>query len=249
MSAAEFCRLTISVIQIRPLDLGSVVALACMRIPSPPGTIMGLLVAEPYPCHLLSVSTEGLWHACHRWLSSTNLFPAPQSRPVIAGVPGRFSEHLVRMTHTAMQRPVQLQSWDIWRLLVERDNVRNWSDDETVDVLDALILPNVYVELFSPETLLRMSVVGPGPEWWLTDYDNPAHPPVRTYGPVVKAVRIKVGAHLGFAPENVIASLYAEDGSSFGVGAQGGQVDQRCNGRYQVRIRFGGDVNKPLTYL
>jgi hypothetical protein len=191
------------------------------------------LVSSPYPQRLIATTVSGLSRACHRWLVATGKFVTGSERPEIGGVAGKFSEHLCRMISAS--RPIDLGIYDVWNLLLERDNARNWSDDETVAALDECILPSVYVETFEPDTLLRLTVAAPAAEWWLEPQGGTAQPTVRTVGPVRYAICKKVAAHLGVLPENVIPQITDPRGRPFG-----NEPDQPTSGFYAVRLRFGG---------
>ena len=131
--------------------------------PLPP--VYVYFVSAPYPNRLISLTRDGIARVCYRWLAATGLFNLTKARPEIAGVRGSFEEHLCRMISAAQQ--IDSAQFGLWALFEERESAREWSDDATVALFDALIFPSVWIETFAPQVLLRMTTVAPAPQWWI----------------------------------------------------------------------------------
>jgi hypothetical protein len=201
-------------------------------------------ISQPYPRDIVATTVRGLSRACHRWLVSTHMFPTPLARPVIAGVRGRFSEHLTRMISSAELTDFSRSS--VWWLLVKRQAARDWSDDATVDFFDTLILPSVLCELFEPSCMLKMQPgEGAMAEWWIEGPSHEDRGTVRTLGPVTYALRSKIGTHLKVPPLNVIPKIVGPNGAPFGPTDH----DQPVEGSFSIRVIFGNGSGKSLTSL
>ncbi len=197
----------------------------------PPPPVYVYFVSAPYPNRLVSLSRDGIARVCYRWLSATGLFSLPRARPEIAGVRGFFEEHLSRMISAAQQ--IDAARFGLWRLFEERESAREWSDDATVTLFDALIFPSVYTETFAPEVLLRMNTLAPAPQWWIEKTDVTERPHVRTMGPVRYAIRRTLAAHLKVVASDIIPQLTDWNRAPFPISGRNDPV----GGYYSVRIQ------------
>lgn len=208
------------------------------------GSAYAYSITQPYPVDIVATTISGLAKACHKWIVSTGQFPEPMARPVIASVPGRFSEHLKRMISAAERTDFSRSS--VWWLLVKREAAREWSDDASVEFFDRLIMPSIFCELFNPSCMLKMQFgQGAVAEWWIEGPADEDRGMVRTLGPVIYALRRKVGAHLNVPPANVIPRVVGWNGGPFGPP----QRDQPVEGYFSVRVIYGNGAGKSLTDL
>jgi hypothetical protein len=200
----------------------------------PPPPVYVYFVSTPYPSRLISLTRDGIARVCYRWLAATGYFSLPRARAQIGGVDGCFEEHLCRMISAAQQ--IDAARLGIWDLFEERESAREWSDDATVALFDALIFPSVYIETFAPEVLLRMNTAAPAPQWWIEKPDGGERPPVRTMGPVGYSLRRTLAAHLKVAASDVIPQITDWNRAPFPINSR----DDPVGGYYSVRLHLVG---------